>query len=260
MDNINSLIELIVAEVEKILTEEGYTIKRTTVENSDNSQSRSIRKKIIVVVTEGDVAQDEAINQIKSLADNYGITILLSQIATKIFDKNLFLQIEGINEVFTDDSDLAPIKLVNTNDLIVVPLLDFSNAAKLSLGIADSLSTNIILQSLINKKPVIAARNSLIPMKMESNPIVKLSKDYYSQLVDFGIKFVDVSRIAESVINYENGKVLYERNGNKKAVVTSSVILNISEHIDELIVDNPAIITHLAKEVAKNRGIKITIK
>ena len=257
--DITRLIELIEAEVEKVLKEKGYTVNRS-VRADEN------RRNILVIVTEGYVGQDEAVKQVEELAQNCKtsleacptVTVLLSQIAIKFFRIEQFSEMQGVSEVFTDDSDFDPMKLVNTSDLIIVPLLSFSTAAKLSLGIADSLSTNIILHSLMQSKPVIAARNSVELLDLEpTNPFVELSKDYINKITDLGMKLVDVSDIAKSVANYGSGRQTYEGNGSGKTVVTSSVISNLAEDVRELIIDNSAIVTALAQELANERGIKI---
>lgn len=250
--DIENLIQIVEAKVEKVLKEEGYTI------NSPAETNEKDGKNIVAIITEGRVGQNEAVKQVEELAQSCNVTVLLSQIATRLFRIEQFSQMKGVSEVFTDDSDFDPMKLVNTNELVVVPLLSFSTAAKLSLGIADSLSTNIILNSLIQSIPVIAARNSVeIPDSELTNPFVKLSKDYLSKITDLGVRLVDVSDIAKSIANYGSGKRTYEENGSGKTVVTSSVISNLAEDVNELIVENSAIVTALAQELANERGIEI---
>jgi len=262
--DITRLTELIETEVEKALKEKDYTINRSVKTNDNSPPLTEVRgyqsgeRNILVIITEGYVGQEESLKQVQELAKSYNVTVLLSQIAAKLFRADLFSKMEGVNEVFTDDSDFDHTKLVNNSDLIVVPLLSFSTAAKLSLGIADSLSTNIILHSLMQSKPMIAARNSVELSDLEpTNPFVELGKDYLSKLADLGMRLVDVNEIANSVANYGSGKQVYEGNGIRRTVVTSSVIANLAEDVHELIIDNSAIITDLAQELANERGIKI---
>jgi len=218
---------------------------------------KTVRKRILAVFTGGSVKLEEALTQVEKLIQKgYAVKAVLSQTAVSVVTPNRVRGIPGIGEVVCEPApSISPIALVRESDAIAVPILTRNSAAKIALGIADTLATNVILYALIMGKPVIAARNSAEPDGANETPpeLIQLARDYLQKLSSFGVKLVDAAEIAQSVADYETGV----KSG--KRLVTQADITGLPDGVRQIKVARGSIITPLAKDAARERGIEIII-
>ena len=254
--DIDRLTQIIEAEVRKALSE---------LEQPSNPPQQVERKKVLAVFTSGCACQNAAITQIEQLiAADYDVTIIPSPIAVELMAEQVE-KIKGISAVLTEGFAADISNMVEAAEVIVVPLLSRTAAAKLALGIADELALMVVMQGLIIGKPVIAAKDAADPqgvncpfLATEKTPptLIQLAKNYLKTLKSFGMKLVDVAQLADVVINKPQ---TYSQISNKngKPLITQSVIAGLAEDVKTLTIPNPAIVTPLAYDLAKERGIEI---
>jgi len=265
--DIDRLTQIIEAEVRKALSELA------------NPPQQVERKKVLVVFTFGCACQNTALKQVEQLiAADYDVTVVLSPIALELMTENV-KKIKGISAVLTEGVAVDISNMVEAAEVIVVPLLSRTAAAKLALGIADELVLMVVMQGLITGKPVIAAKNAADPQDVncpflatENTPpaLIQLAKNYLKTLASFGMKLVDVAQLADVVMNKPQTtvhKVTVERSEyspisdkSGKPVITQAVIAALAEDVKALTISNPAIVTPLAYDLAKARGIEIVAK
>ena len=148
---------------------------------------------------------------------------------------------------------------VDTYQQIVLPVFSHPMAAKLALRLVDTPCTYLVFEALSKGKKVIAASDALNQSKVpvKTDPIFsKLENDYVNALSEFGVQLVPMTQIAASVV---------ERMSDSRAVVeetliSATTISNLDADVRELVYANPAVITPLAREHAKKRGIKLIPK
>jgi hypothetical protein len=277
--NIDRLTQIIEAEVRKALSELNQT---------SNPPQQVERKKVLAVFTSGCTCQNTALTQIEQLiAADYDVTIVLSPIAVELMAENV-KKIKGISAVLTEGFAADISNMVEAAEVIVVPLLSRTAAAKLALGIADELALMVVMQGLITGKPVIAAQNAADPQGVncpflvtEKTPpaLIQLAKNYLKTLASFGMKLVDAAQLADVVMNKPQTTVhkvttplppllmgtaerseyspISDKSG--KPLITKSVIAALAEDVKTLTIPNPAIVTPLAYDLAKARGIEIVV-
>ena len=259
--DIDLLTQIIEAEVRKALSEP---------EQSSNPPPQQVeREKVLAVFTSGCACQKTALNQIEQLIGaDYDVTVVLSPIAVELMTEQVE-KIKGIGAVLTEGFAADISNMVETAELILVPLLSRTAAAKLALGIADELALIVVMQELITGKSIIAARDAADPqgancpfLATENTPpaLTQLAKNYLKTLENFGIKLVDASQLADVVMNKPRTYSHQIADKTGKTLITQSVIANLSEDIKTLTIPNPAIITPLAYDCAKERGIEIVVK
>lgn len=257
--NLEKLTQIIEEEVKKTLSSELNVNRNGAIYELPHIPSGN--SNVYALFTGGSAKLSEAINQIKLLIQNgYHIKAILSESATRIIKVDKIREIPGIEDVFCEpDPSIYSVDIVQSADAIVIPVLTRNSAAKLALGICDTLVTNIIMHALIAGKPVIAARNSADPEGQDcicigtpktSPNLIQIAKDYLKKLESYGVKLVDVSEIAYSFIEDKN---------IKQELITYDTINGLSKDISEIKVKKGSIVTPLAKDLAKERNIKIII-
>ncbi|MGB9596055.1 MAG: flavoprotein [Candidatus Poribacteria bacterium] len=253
--NIDKLAQIVEAEVKKALME---------MKSDQKSEISSSQKKHILALFTGGYAKlDEAINQIEKLIkSSYTVDVVMSQSAVNVIGKDKIERISGIGELTCEPAELfSSLKAVQKCDFVIVPVLTRNSSAKIALGIADTLVTNIIMQAIISGKPVIAGRNSADPDLNEcpciatSNtpqPLILLAKNYLKTLESYGIRLVDVSEIADMIISGTNKDEILNQE-----LITNETISKLPQGTNKINVARGTIITPMAKDLAKERGIEI---
>jgi hypothetical protein len=121
------------------------------------------RRKILMVFTgagSGYVAGKDAIRLL--LEGGHSLKVVMSSAAGFLIGEENIRK-AGAQEIILSDQWIWTPTLVKENDLILVPTLSMNTAAKLALGLMDSLANTIILGGLLAGKPVIAIADGADP-------------------------------------------------------------------------------------------------
>lgn len=235
-------------------------VERVLQEQQPVSTQNTHEKRLLAIFGATQLELDEPIQQLHTCLQNgWKITIILSDLATKVgnlepihaaFGEENILQENALNDIAT---------FVNTYQQIVLPVFSHPMAAKLALRLVDTPCTYLVFEALSKGKGVIATSDALnqsrIPAK--TGPIFnKLENDYVNILSEFGVQLVPMARIAESIIERMSGS----RAVVEKTLISATTISNLDADVRELVYINPAIITPLAREHAKKRGIELIPK
>ena len=243
------LIDQIKRIVERVLQEQAPTSTQITHE-----------KRLLAIFGATQLALDEPIQQLHTCRQNgWKITIILSDLATKVANLEPIHSAFGEENVLQENalSDIAT--FLETYQQIVLPVFSYPMAAKLALRLVDTPCTYLVFEALSKGKKVIAASDALnqgeVSVKM--GPIFsKFENDYVNVLSELGVQLVPMTQIAESVIDRVSGS----RATVEKTLISATTISNLDADVQELVYANPAIITPLAREHAKKRGIELIPK
>jgi hypothetical protein len=258
--DIDKLIQLVETEVKKALTDQSDLEGKVNL-----SKVPSDKKRILALFTGGYTELKEAISQVERLIqESYVVDAVMSQSAVNVIGQEKIRGISGLGRLISEpDSSISSLKLVQESDALVVPILTRNSTVKVALGITDTLVTNIIMQALISGKPIIAARNSADPdpancpcIATPDTPpaLIKLAKDYLQKLESYGMKLVDVTEIADVVI----GRLSESKSGIlEQKLITPDIIADLHQGTKQITVAKGSIITPLARDFAKDRGIQI---
>ena len=240
------LIDQIRRIVEKVLQEQTSVSTQTTHE-----------KHLLAIFGATQLALDEPIQQLQTCRQNgWKITIILSDLATKVTNLEPIYVAFGEDNVLQENTLNDITTLVETYQTIVLPVFSYPMAAKLALRLVDTPCTYLVFEALSKGKKVIAASDALhqneVPVKM--GPIFgRLENDYVNALSELSVQLVPMTQIAESVVESVSGS----RAIVEKTLISATTISNLDANVRELVHANRVIITPLAREHAKKRGIEL---
>ena len=235
-------------------------VERVLQEQTPVATQTSHEKRLLVIFGATQFELDEPIQQLHTcMQDEWKITIILSDLATKVINPEPIYAAFGEDSIFQENTLIDIKTFVDAYQQIVLPVFSHPMAAKLALGLVDTPCTYLVFEALSKGKRVIAASDVLNQSEtsIKASPIFsKLKGDYVNVLSELGVQLVPMTRIAESVM---------ERTGNSRVVVektliSAATISNLDADVRELVYANPAIITPLAREHAKKRGIELIPK
>ncbi len=222
---------------------------------STDSQAAD-EQKLLAIFGATQLELDEPIQQLRAcMRDGWKITIILSDLATKV------LNLEPIHAAFGEENVLQENRLtdipafVDIYQQIVLPVFSHPMAAKLALGLVDTPSTYLVYAALLRGKTVIATSDALKEDKT-SQQINAIEVEYVNVLSELGVQLVPMIQIAESV----KDKTSDASASLDGPLISASTISNLDANVRELVYAQQTIITPLAREHAKKRGIKLIPK
>ena len=239
------LIDQIRKIVEQVLKEQASTASQAADE-----------KRLLVIFGATQLELDEPIQQLQNCRQNgWKITIILSDLATKVLNLETIHAVFGEENVLQENNLTDIPALVATYQHIVLPVFSHPMAAKLALQLVDTPSTYLVSEALSKGKTVIAASDALKQEKA-SPQINGIQIEYVNVLSELGVQFVPMIDIAESVNNKTNDASI----SLDRPLISASTISSLEANVRELVYAKQTIITPLAREHAKKRGIKLIPK
>ena len=213
-------------------------------------------KRLLAIFGATQLELDEPLQQLRICEqDGWKITIILSELATKVINP------EPIYTAFSQDNILEENALTNiptfmdTYQQIVLPVFSYPMVAKLALRLVDTPCSYLVFEALSKGKKVIAASDAL-NQDRTSTETGTIEVNYVNVLSELGVQLVPMVQIAESVKEQTDSSYATL----EKPLISASTISNLDPSVRELIYENHAIITPLAREHAKKRGIKLIPK
>lgn len=239
------LIDQIRKVVEKVLQEQTTPTPQAAHE-----------KQLLAIFGATQLELDEPLRQLRICEQNgWKITIILSELATKV------INLESIHAAFGEDNILAENTLNNISTFvapyqqIVLPALSHPMVAKLALRLVDTPCSYLVFEALSKGKKVIAA-SDVRNQGETSTKIGAIEVEYVNLLSEFGVELVSMMQIAESVMEKTDSPSAT----SEKSLISASTLSNLDASVRELVYASGAIITPLAREHAKKRGIKLIPK
>ena len=243
------LIDQIRKIVERVLQEQKQVSTQTTHE-----------KRLLAIFGATQLELDEPIQQLHTCMRNgWKITILLSDLATKVGNLEPIHAAFGAENILQENALSDITTLVETYHQIVLPVFSHPMAAKLALRLVDTPCTYLVFEALSKGKKVIAVSDALNEGKVSGKMgtiFNKLENDYVNVLSEFGVQLVPMTQIAELVVE----QISDSRAVVEETLISATTISNLGADVKELVYANPAVITPLAREHAKQRGIKLIPK
>ncbi|MDI3538557.1 MAG: hypothetical protein PWP58_1244 [Bacillota bacterium] len=246
----NALVEKIVAEVLRRLAARG--------------------KRALALFCGGSIGAPEGRAEVKKLQDaGFTVKAVLTPSAEWVLGKDWLRSELGDIEIVTEADRKAPSALLKDTDITLVPVLTLNTAAKVAHGIANTLVATLIMDSLLTGRPVFAARDACDL----ANPVrAKLGMDKAApayrallagnldRLAEFGIRLVGVTELAAAVLG-EGGRTDAASKGTA-GTFTGRVLSRTDVAAFEgsvLRVSAGTLITPLARDLARDRGIEIVV-
>ena len=235
-------------------------VERVLQEQTSTSTQTIHEKRLLAIFGATQLELDQPIQQLQTCRQNgWKITIILSDLATKVANLEPIYAAFGEDNVSQENALSDITTFMETYQQIVLPVLSYPMAAKLALRLVDTPCTYLVFEALSKGKKVIAASDALNQgeVSIKTGSIFsKLENDYVNALSELGVQLVPMTQIAESVAERVSGS----RAVVEKTLITATTISNLDTNVRELVYANPAIITPLARDHAKKRGIQLIPK
>jgi ethanolamine utilization protein len=182
------------------------------------------------------------------------------------------IQSTGAKQIIAaDEYAKAPLELPHDYDAIVIPEIDLDNAARVCQGLKGSVKAEIIFSALVLGKPVLigkespglkrADRQTLRAMEL---PTVyrKKFENYMREMGELGVRFSKQGNLHKEIRNLLFGENLEDSKATlicQEKVVTAEWLARNLINYEELMVREGAIITPLAKDYIRVKGIEIKV-
>ncbi len=239
---------------------------------------------LVVVFTAATVEFPEAIRQVRELIlDGYCIRLAFSRAAVQLISKPVRDELAGFPYVGMVERErwLSSLKEARA---VIVPMLSLNTLSKLSLLIADDLTTNLLLHALLMGKHVIMARNGADPADKgreelgfhKGNAALRQAMaDRLKTVTDYGCILTDVRKLRDTL----NSLLINEEIRVEKALepaqvpfpsaptigisgrfVTAADIMHARRTGAELLVGPSSGLTPLARDLAGLHGVAVRME
>lgn len=227
----------------------------------NKSNSLNSNNKVLILITGSFFELDEKIKELKRLKDNdIDISLGFSFMAEKILDINNIIDFLNPLKVYREEDIFNIHNIIKDYSKIVVPNITINTISKVSLGMVDSFVSNLIWSFLYMNKEVYIDFTSLKTYMGEpckNAEIDTMIDDYTSKVKKMGGLEIEKGNYLEKIFYGENmsGKI-----DSLNKVITERDIMNYSNTNKFILVPKGTILTPLAKDRAKERGIEIKIE
>lgn len=192
------------------------------------------KKRILMLFSGASTGYVVAMDTIRMLNQaNHDLTVFMTASAVHIIGEENVLK-AGAKEIITSKQWVDTPGLVRETDLVLVPTLSMNTAARLALGLMDSLFSTLVLGALLADKPVVAICDGADPYgngglifsdTFEGSPALRAKMvDNLSTLIDYGIHLVDEERFIPQVIRLLQTEARQTPSSPALPVVRTSVI------------------------------------
>lgn len=232
------------------------------------------RKTALVIFTGAAIGFQESVPQLKGLlAEGWNLRVLLSNSAEYVLTPQLIKEQLNMKEVYLEREVKGLNALYKDMGQMIIPTLTLNTAVKIALGIADTLTTNVVAHGLMEGIPIIAAKDGCdlknptrLQLGMDKTPTAYLMKmeQYLNTLESYGIRLVKASQLYSAVtkghIDIFSSKQSQEQQAFytvTKRVLSRADIMEAKSMGSVLQVPTTTIITSLARDTAKELDIRI---
>ena len=153
-----------------------------------------------------------------------------------------------------------PRPLCDSSDAVAAPELSLGDAAKLTRSILDDLPAEWIWNALADGKPVYAAPGDGFQSRLPA-PLARAAEEVRRGCEQMGVQWAapgEIHLIASAELSSEaRGATLHIPNSSKPPLITEATIAGLRRGVKAVAAPSNAVVTPLARDLAKKRGILI---
>ncbi len=221
------------------------------------------RPKLLAVFTGGMKGAEAALAELAGLRNDFRVTGAASSAAIRMFGKD---RLAAAADEWIDGTETpAGACDVDGFDAVVFPTLSQNTAAKAAQGIRDGFACDLMARALRAGSRVVAARDSVCP-GCAGGAYAGMLRTILERLVAFGVELCDANDLGAAVrgcsapapapVSPESPRKPAAK--GKKTVITASVVQDAARAgKTEIVVDAASLLTPLARDEARERGIRI---
>lgn len=251
----------------------GKSVKTETVKPSFNSSNSHI----LVVFTGTDYGLNERLTELINAKKNYGFSYDIGfsfSGAMVIGEKGIDAIIKALNprNVHYEEDQLIFEKVIQGVEGVIVPMSTQDTVSKLAFGIQDSFISTLLWQTIWRGKPVLMDFEDVIHYKgteSKSEGQRKIIERNISEVIGLGVVAVRKEDYVVGMLNeFKNANIEIENkssfsrksaevNTEVPRILTSKDLLDLVGDKKSFKVPSTTIVTPLAIDTAKEKGIEI---
>ncbi len=241
-----------IAQIEKIVKD---------ILQSQVNETQPSNKNLLVILGATEKPLDILFQQLdKCTQEGWKLQIILSELATKVIDLNSIKSLFGEDKVISEEELTDIPSIVENSSVILLPAFSYPMVGKLALKLVDTPCTYLVYHALCQGKQVVATADTLLRKKHYSDekiqPLDKINENHVNTLSGFGVIWVTGDKIIEAIRDADISYKVF----TQTSIISASVIDNLAINVRELVYTEPTIITPLARDHARKRGIKLIHK
>lgn len=225
------------------------------------------KKKALVIFTGGNISLDEVIRQINRLIeDKWSLKFFLSRNAEKVITPKLIKEKLKINHLYLE-SDIEDEKtLLEDVEYLIIPILSMNSAAKIALGIADTVVSHLTASAIMKGISIVAVKDACDP----NNPLraskgynkippayEKRIMGYLNNLIEYNIKLVESGSLYDCVTGLKTENRQAGLQVSKKLVSREDIINAKHNGVKTICICKNTIVTMLAMDTARELGVEV---
>ena len=242
--------------------------KRDAVGQPAAGQAAS--KSVIVLFMGDQMPAAEFFAQVGTLAgQGYRILAALSQSFSQFHGTSILGKLPKGAGLILADNEAQQHDAVRNSEALLAPGLSTNTAAKVALGIEDSVPSRLIRAMLVTGKPVcvgtdMVGHRQLMQDHMPGAPpaVVRIAEDHLHTVQQMGVRFTPgnlagcVTEILRPEVNDTPERLSRQKPSAKRVFVTAEDVWEAtSRGQKEMLVEPGAVVTDQAREYAASRGV-----
>ncbi|WP_025640634.1 hypothetical protein [Schnuerera ultunensis] len=218
--------------------------------------------RILVVFTGSNIELDERIEELKQLkGKGMDFSLAFSFMGERILNVESIINSLNPIEIYREEDIFQLEKIVEKHSSIIGPNITMNTLSKVSLGMIDSFAPNIIWTFLYKGKPAyldFTSTRNYLGAPSKNKEIKDIIENYIDKLKRMGAMEIKTGSYGVQILKDQDFTIQKGENGFNK-VITERDLINYNLR-ESLILPKGTIITPLAKDRAKELGIKIEIE
>lgn len=214
------------------------------------------KRKALIVLNGSNLNLFDQLEYVMDLKkDGYEIALAFSFMAERILDTKKIIDTLKPIKVYKEDDIFGLKNIINQYSIVVGINITMNTLSKVSLGMIDSFISNIIWTFLYNGKKVYLNFYS-VRNYMGSPPKSKAIFETIEKHIDNILKMgaIEITKATKIEANIESK---LEDSLDKRSLITESDISKLDKNQRVLVLNEKTIVTPLARDKARQLGIKI---
>lgn len=227
------------------------------------SNFSNFKDKALIVFSGSNIYLGKRIQELKSLEEHdIKVSLAFSFMAERILDTNSLIDFLNPFEIYKEEDIFNLQDIVKDYSYVIGPNITINTLSKVSLGMIDSFVSNIIWNYLYMEKKVyldFASVNNYLGEQCKNKEINRIIENHIDTLKKMGAIEIEEGNYIEKIVNTHKVSTEKENriNNDFKKVITERDIIEFSSNGKSIVIPKGTIITPLAKDRAKELGIKI---
>lgn len=225
------------------------------------------QKKVLIVFTGSNMNLDKRVQELKRLEENnIQVSLAFSFMAERILDTDNIINALDPFEIYREEDIFNIENILKAYSYIIGPNITMNTLSKVSLGMIDSFVPNIIWTYLYMGKEVyldFASVKNYLGEPCKNKGIEGIIGNHINGLKNMGAIEIEEGNYIEKIVNKSKFPISNKDTSGKanfSKVITERDMMGFFSNNKSMVLPKGTIITPLAKDRARELGIKIELE